>query len=117
MSLKEWRGKVVVVNFWASWCVPCVAEMEQLKELQAKHKDGLVLVGFGLDEKDAAATRFLARHKPAWRQVIGKEARAVGAKFGVETVPLQLVIDRERTLHTIDALGKLEGVLEKLLGK
>ena len=117
-SLKDLRGKVVVVNFWASWCVPCQAEMRQLKDLYEKHhKEGLEIVGFSLDEKHAAAERFVKKHKPAWRQVIGKEAVAVGEKYGIETVPVQLVIDREGKLVTVDALGRLPTLLPKLLEK
>jgi thiol-disulfide isomerase/thioredoxin len=115
-SLKGLRGKVVVINFWASWCVPCAAEMRQLKGLYEKHhKEGLEIVGFGLDEKEGAAQRFLKKHQPAWRQVIGKQALAVGEKYGIETVPVQLVIDREGKLVTVDALGKLQQLLPKLL--
>lgn len=117
-SLKELRGKVVVVNFWASWCVPCAAEMRQLKELHQKHnKEGLEIVGFGLDEREGAAERYLKKHQPGWRQVIGKQAVAVGEKYGIETVPVQLVIDREGKLVTIDALGKLPELLPGLLEK
>jgi thiol-disulfide isomerase/thioredoxin len=50
LSPASWRGKVVVVNFWATWCAPCVVEVPQLIELQRAHPDTLQIVGLSLDE-------------------------------------------------------------------
>src|SRR5687767_5345616 len=52
-ALAQWRGKVVVVNFWATWCAPCREEIPLLVKLQARHRDrGLQLVGIAIDRPD-----------------------------------------------------------------
>jgi thiol-disulfide isomerase/thioredoxin len=114
-SLKDLRGKVVVVHFWASWCVPCATEVGLLRELKEKYKEKLAIVGVSLDEKEAAAKRFLTRYKADWPHILGKPAQALGTQYGIETLPTEWVIDREGILHSIDARGQLETVLEKLL--
>jgi thiol-disulfide isomerase/thioredoxin len=64
---KDWdlaslRGKVVVLNFWASWCGPCVDELPVLNELAAASPDGLVVVGVNFKESADAIARFTQRH-------------------------------------------------------
>ena len=59
----EWQGKVVLVNFWATWCAPCRAEIPDLVELQDKYRDQLVIVGVSEDEEGSRQVkRFAAEH-------------------------------------------------------
>ncbi len=60
VTLKEYRGKVVVLDFWATWCAPCRASIPQLVELQEKHKkNGLVVMGISLDNPQKADDEFV----------------------------------------------------------
>jgi thiol-disulfide isomerase/thioredoxin len=116
-TLKERRGKVVLVHFWASWCVPCLTEIEVLRELRDKYKDKIDLIGIALEQKEAASKRFLARTKADWKQVLGKPALELGRQYGIESLPTTLVIDREGKLHSIDTRERLAEIVGKLLEK
>jgi peroxiredoxin len=117
-SLKDLRGKVVVVHFWASWCLPCRHELALLKERYEKHnKDGLEIVGVSLDEKDEAAEKFLKNHKVAWQQVVGEPARRLGEEWGIEHIPAEFVVDRKGRLRSADATGKLDELIVELLAE
>jgi thiol-disulfide isomerase/thioredoxin len=90
------KGKVAVVNFWATWCGPCRAEIPNLIELQKRYgPEGLVIVGISLDEEGAAVVEpFIKRLGVNYPVVIG--TKAVDEAFGgVEAIPAVFVIDRD----------------------
>src|ERR1700688_3490571 len=57
LSLEKSRGKVILLNFWATWCGPCREEIPDLIELQRKYKDRLQIIGFSVDDDDAGAVK------------------------------------------------------------
>jgi thiol-disulfide isomerase/thioredoxin len=93
-SLAQARGQVVLLNFWASWCEPCRAEMPSLELLAQRHEgDGLVVVAVNFRETDAAIRKFMALMPislPILRDVDGGAARAFGARI----FPTTVAIDR-----------------------
>jgi thiol-disulfide isomerase/thioredoxin len=96
VSSEDFKGKVVVVDFWATWCPPCRAEIPGYTALQKKYgKDGLVIIGVSLDEKGPAVVKsFVEKNKVGYQVVMGDESM-VKAFGGVEAIPTTFIIDRE----------------------
>jgi thiol-disulfide isomerase/thioredoxin len=69
LELERYRGKIVVVDFWASWCAPCRRSFPWLNEIQAKYRDRVVVIGVNVDREQADAAQFL-RDVPAKFPVI-----------------------------------------------
>lgn len=95
VSFAQFKGKVVVVDFWATWCPPCRAEIPGYIEMVRKHgKDGLVIVGISLDQGGPGVVKpFAAKTGINYQLVMGDEA-VVAAFGGVEGIPTTFLIDR-----------------------
>jgi len=122
-SLQELRGKVVLVNFWATWCGPCIGELPILAQLAEHYRDaGLVVVAASVDDADTRdAVEAFARKRGKGLEVwIGAGAQDMEA-LGLpgDAVPATLLLDRrgriaERTQGAVSA-GELDSAIEKLL--
>lgn len=112
--LRELKGKVVLVNFWATWCPPCRKEMPDLQALYDKYKDqGLVVLSIS-DEEIAKVSPFIAERKITY-PVLLDPGRKVAEEFVVEGIPKSFVYDREGKLvaQSIDmrTRGQFQGML------
>jgi cytochrome c biogenesis protein CcmG/thiol:disulfide interchange protein DsbE len=107
VRLSDYRGKVVLINFWATWCPPCRAEMPALVKLQREYgKDGLQIIGVTYPpEWRARVRRFTRRFKVNFPIVLGTQATKAGFSPD-ETLPLTIIIDREGTIR-----GVIAGIL------
>jgi len=96
VNLADYRGKVVLVNFWATWCGPCEAEIPWFIEFEKKYKDqGFAVLGVSMDDDGWKSVRpYVASHKINYRVMIGSEV--VSQQFGeIESLPTSFVLARE----------------------
>ncbi len=98
-TLKSLNGKVVLVDFWASWCGPCLQSFPWMNELQQKHADeGLVVVAVNVDQERALAEAFLKK-VPAKFQVEYDQAGDLARQFRVQAMPTSFLIDRQGNIR------------------
>jgi thiol-disulfide isomerase/thioredoxin len=125
VSSETLKGKVVVVDFWATWCGPCVAEMPHMKELYSEYKDrGVEFVGISLDNPEdkgglKALKEYVEKNEVPWPQYYqgkGWEGE-FSVSWGINSIPALFVVDKNGKLHSTNARGKLEEILPKLLGQ
>lgn len=92
---RDYAGKVVVVDFWASWCAPCRRSFPWLNSMRAKYgAEGLVVVGVNLDIERAEADRFLAEYPPEFDVFFDVDKR-LAHRFDVSAMPSSYVIGRD----------------------
>ena len=95
LRLKEQRGRVVMVNFWATWCGPCRQEMPQLNRLYEKYKSsGFVLLGVNVDDDVAKAAELAAKLGVTFPVLLDTE-KTVSKLYDVSTMPSTVIIDRD----------------------
>jgi cytochrome c biogenesis protein CcmG/thiol:disulfide interchange protein DsbE len=106
LSLESLRGKVVVLNFWASWCEPCKAEAATLEQLWQTYR-GRGVVFVGVDSNDAAsdARRFLAVHRITYPVVHDTNGLVAANSYGIANLPETFFVDRRGRLVSNHVLG------------
>jgi thiol-disulfide isomerase/thioredoxin len=125
MSIADLKGKIVVMDFWATWCGPCVAEMPTMKKLYAEFKDkGVEFVGVSLDQPEEkgglkALKDFCAKNEITWPQYYQGNfwQSEFSTKWGIFAIPCVFVIGPDGTIVTTEARGKLEDLLPELIKK
>ncbi|SDS04894.1 TlpA disulfide reductase family protein [Opitutus sp. GAS368] len=131
VDLARLRGKVVLVDFWATWCAPCMEEMPNVKRVYEKYHDqGFEIIGISFDKAPGATPRamektaaqvcdFAAAHGMPWPQ--GYDGRywetAVGHRFAINSIPAAFLLGKDGRLVTTDNHGeKLEPHVREALG-
>lgn len=108
LSIANYKGKVVLVDFWATWCGPCVAELPNvLKAYEKYHDKGFDIVGISLDRDESALRKFIEEHKMPWAQYFdgkGWDSDLAG-RYGVNAIPMTFLLDREGKIIGKDLRG------------
>lgn len=95
LNLEQYRGKVVVVDFWASWCVPCRRSFPWMNTIQAKYADdGLIILAINMDSEAGEAATFL-RDYPADFEILYDPAGDIAQEFEVIAMPSSYIFDRD----------------------
>ena len=95
VSLSDFRGNVVFLNFWATWCPPCVIEMPSMQKLHRRFKDkNFVMVAINSQETDAQVKSFLNKYKLSFTALLDSSGE-VGTWFDVNAFPTTFVVDKE----------------------
>ena len=124
LSLDDYRGKVVLIDFWGTWCGPCVQALPRLKQLHdAFHAHGFEIVGIANDGK-RELREFLEENKLPWENIVDGEG-SLAEKFGVSAFPTTLLVDQEgnhvgselRSRQLVEKIGELLDIDEQELNK
>jgi thiol-disulfide isomerase/thioredoxin len=120
------KGKIVLVDFWATWCAPCRASLPHVKALHEAYKDrGVLVVGVSCDMPRAPETVGENRQKVAdfvttngysWTQTYSGEWPKAAEKYGVSSIPRVFLLDREGRVLTTSARGREEELIRQALG-
>jgi len=122
---KDLKGKIVVIDFWATWCGPCVGEMPNNKKLYAEFKDkGVEFIGVSLDQPEDKGGKksllaFVEKNKITWPQYYQGNfwSSQFSTSWGINSIPAVFVVDADGKLYSTDARGKLEKILPELIKK
>jgi peroxiredoxin len=121
LSLASYKGKVVLVDFWATWCGTCVGELPNVIETYKKHhSQGFEIVGVSLDQDQAKLTQFTKDNDMTWQQFFdGKDwGNKLAVKYGIEGIPATFLLDGQGNIMGVDLRGEeLEAAVAKAVGK
>lgn len=118
ISLAKYKGKVVLLDFWATWCGPCVAGLPELKSAYNKyHAQGFEVVGISLDEEKGALTSFIKKNKMPWPQIFDGKGwdSKVSNDYGVRAIPFLLLIGRDGKIAAVNPRNELDKEVQAAL--
>jgi thiol-disulfide isomerase/thioredoxin len=96
VSLASYKGKVVLLNFWATWCGPCKAEIPGFVRLQEKYRDQLVIVGYSVDDTAEKAKAYAAEYKMNYPILLGEGREDVQDAYGpIWGIPASFIISKD----------------------
>lgn len=123
VSLSSYKGKVVILNFWGTWCEPCKAEMPSLNKLYLEHRDkGLVVLAVSIDPSDQKVKSFISQKGYSIPVLLDRNKEVFFDTYGLFGLPVSVIIDRDGMIvqKVIGEIAwdspQMEEKIRKLLG-
>jgi thiol-disulfide isomerase/thioredoxin len=118
VDLAKLRGKVVLIDFWATWCGPCIAELPRVLEAYKKfHEQGFEIIGISFDQDKEALEKMIKDRGMAWPQYFDGKGwkNDFGVKYNIHGIPAMWLVDKQGRLATTNARRDLAGQVKALL--
>jgi thiol-disulfide isomerase/thioredoxin len=120
VDVSKMKGKVVLIDFWATWCGPCVAEIPNVKKAYDKlHPKGFEIVGISFDDDKEKLQRFVSKEEMPWPQFSDGKGwgNKFGQQYGINSIPTMWLVDNKGNLREMNARDGLDAKVEKLLAE
>jgi thiol-disulfide isomerase/thioredoxin len=118
ISLKDFKGKVFLLDFWATWCKPCVGEMPNVIRIYEKyHKEGFEIIGISLDKDVESLRAYVEENGIRWQQIFGEGWKnSLGQIYAVQSIPSTFLLGRDGVIRNKNLRGEtLEEAIKKLV--
>ena len=104
VDIASLKGKVILIDFWATWCPPCLASLPRVKECYEKyHGKGFEVLGISWDNDQATLAKFVTEHAVPWPQHFEGSHRRFGEEYGIGGIPYMFLVDKQGRLRFASA--------------
>ncbi|HEY83275.1 MAG TPA: TlpA family protein disulfide reductase [Dehalococcoidia bacterium] len=117
VRLRDLRGRVVFINFWASWCPPCRAEMPEIEAVHQEYKDkGVVVIGVDISEPESVVRQYIRQGGFSWTIVLDSTGE-VARDYRITAIPTSFFVDRDGVIRAVNVGAMTKRAMEEKLAQ